>query len=576
MPLTAPRRQRRLPWLACLALAACGSWDLQPITVPRDLPKMPERADLDYLPLAGTAHAALPIFDPAAGRFTGPGRIWVKGSAAWRRARVAGTTVTLEPPYYTAVVEAPAGRVAVEFDDFDGVTRTVHVAVPDAERLNTPGDFSTLFFGDFQPFTIRDGAVLVNRGDPVQAARAGRDPIPTLLAIRAMLRAAAEGELGGMLPPRLLCGYGDQVYVEGDYDKWPEYGQNHPMSAWTVEGHPRPRVSVSDLPRFLDVCYRGNWSFTTLERAFAACPSVMTWDDHDIRDGWGSQGDEHVYSDHFRVFRDAYVVHQFAHGPRRVDREVADPSTPLWQSFVVAGVPFFMLDLRTSRDVTVPTVIGTEQWRVLKEWFASLDPARSRHYVLVSSVPLFYRIADRADLAASFEEEVRDDLLDTWTSAANESEWLQVIAEITKAGARGMRGLIVSGDYHLASLCRVTATPEGGGPEQIVAYELMAAGLAADGYSGWKQELVREGSFLDTPIEVSGRSLSVEFGLVESCPSFAGMELVGGELFANIFEANADGCGRYRVPLSFAPGAESLSAALDRGWVAIDPEPLCR
>jgi hypothetical protein len=565
---------RCLPLISSLALAACGStsWDLAAVVVPKDLPRLPGAAELDYEPLPAIAHAALPAYDAGRGGFHGDGRVWLKGSADYRSASVAGRTVELAPPFYTAIVGAPAGEATVQFAGPRGEQRTVRVAVPDAAALNAPGaPFSALFFGDFQPFAIRDGRVQVNPGDAIERERAAAAELPdrTLLAMRAMFERAATGRLGTFPRPTFACGVGDQVYVEGDYHAWDEYGQRHPMSAWTVDAQPRPRVPLADLPRFLDECYRGNWSFAPCDRALQACPSVMTWDDHDIRDGWGSQGDEHVYRDSwFRGFRDAYVAHQFARGPRVDPEAVARVDGALWQQFTVNGVPVFLLDLRTCRDVATPAVLGDEQWQALRAWFAGLDPQRCRHYVLVSSVPLFYRVSERASIAELFTEEVRDDLLDTWTSVPNEPEWRRIVDEIANAGARGLRGIVVSGDYHVNSLCRITAERPGGARE-TVAYELIASGLAADSFGDWKQRMAREGWFAETPIDVSLGRLHTEFSFVEACPSFGGLAF-GDEVTAFLFQANGDGCWEQRMPLQWGEPDGSLDAALARGRVRLD------
>lgn len=572
-----PRPMTR--WVGCpllLVIAGCGSvWTLPPRLVRKDLPDLPTVPELDYAPMIGMAHAALPLYDARAARFRGSGRIWLKGSAACRTARLpaTGASVALEPPYHTAMIDAPAGPATVEFIASDGsVARTVVVTVPDAAALECPGvPFSALFFGDFQPFVIDEGAVCVNAGEEIDRADDAPPSLPptTLVALRAMFERAANGTFAAFPRPAFACGVGDQVYVEGDYHAWDRYEHDHPMSAWTIEAQPRPRVSVGDLPRFLDTCYRGHWSFAPFERVLQACPAVMTWDDHDIRDGWGSQGDEHVYRDSwFRVFRDAYIAHQLQRGPRGAPDD-ARVDAPLAQSFAIHGVPAFVLDLRSCRDIAVPQVIGPQQWRELRAWFAALDPQRCRHYLLVTSVPLFFRVAERAGIAAAFSEETRDDLLDTWTSEPNEPEWKQLVAEIAQAGARGLRGLIVSGDYHVNSLCRVTAARAGGEP-QIVAYELIASGLAADGYSDWKQKMAVEGWFLRTPIELPSGALDVELGFADPCPSFGGLEFRDGEVAAHLFQARADGCYHERVPLDWAVPAENIERMMQRGRVRLD------
>jgi hypothetical protein len=205
----------------------------------------------------------------------------------------------------------------------------------------------------------------------------------------------------------------------------------------------------------------------------------------------------------------------------------------------------------------------------LRQWFASLDPRRCRQYILVSPVPVFYRLAKRANIASMFTDEARDDLLDTWTSGPNEAEWRQLVEEITKASMRGLRGVIVSGDYHLNSLCRVTAEHDGADPE-VIAYEVIASGLAADSFSDWKQRIAREGWFLDTPITLDRARVYTEVGIAEPCPSFGGLEIDGDDMAVSIFQATESGCFQQRVPLSWSEPTESVRALVARSRVPID------
>jgi hypothetical protein len=563
-----------------LLLVGCRVLELAPNVVPKNLPQVPDRAELDHEPLPGMAHAAFPRFDIERGQFTGPARVWLKGSPACREAHFGERrrTVVLEPPYHTAVVDIEPedlppgpptnGAVTVQFVADGEPVRTLAVAPPDAVRLNAPQPASSaLFVGDFQPFHVIAGGVAVNPGEPMQR-RSGAPS--TLVAMRQLLQATAEGRIDGIPKPSWLCGVGDQIYVEGDYHAFGKLQQRHPMSAWTVEAQPRPRVAASELPRFLDTMYRAHWSFPSLERALQALPSVMTWDDHEIRDGWGSQGDEHVYRDsHFRHFRAAYVEHQVRRGPRALGTAAADPQAALWQQLTWHGVPVFVMDQRTCRDITAPSILGDEQWQALRAWFTNLQASRSRYYVLVSSVPIFYRIADRANLAAKLQDEARDDLLDTWTAAPNRAEWQRLVDEITAAGARGLRGLIVSGDYHVNSLCRVTRS-NGSAAPTVLAYEMIAAGLAADHYGDWKQKIARDGWLLETPIATRGGEVSTELAFLPPCPSFLSLSLVDERAAVTWWRAEAKGCSRLEAELDWDVPLPGVRTLLRRAPTTID------
>jgi hypothetical protein len=291
----------------------------------------------------------------------------------------------------------------------------------------------------------------------------------------------------------------------------------------------------------------------------------MVWDDHDIRDGWGSQGDEHIYRDtYFRAARDAYIAHQIRRGPREWGKDLESMDRSLYQAFRLKGIPVFVLDERNDRDVSVPAVLGAEQWQVLRSWFAGLDPKRSRYYILVSSVPIFYRVAERVNIAASFSDEIRDDLLDTWTSEPSAPEWRELVNEIVAAWERGLRAIVVSGDYHMSSICRVTARSGTARKPTVVAYEVITSGLAAEAYSGWKKKLGREGLFIEDPIEIRGQELLCEFGRTQTLPNFGGIEFVRGEAMVSIFEASEKGCIQYKVPLQWDGEIQSLEELSER------------
>lgn len=89
--------------------------------------------------------------------------------------------------------------------------RRVEFEVPSAEALNRRGeDFSALFFGDFQPFRVEDGKVIVNPGDEMHALATVPAMPSTLVAARHLFQLAAEGRVGSFPRPLFACGIGDR------------------------------------------------------------------------------------------------------------------------------------------------------------------------------------------------------------------------------------------------------------------------------------------------------------------------------------------------------------------------------
>src|ERR1043165_5762952 len=73
--------------------------------------------------------------------------------------------------------------------------------------------------------------------------------------------------------PSFVLMMGDQVYMDEDA---PDIFEKHFNSDPVVR-----RKAMAEK-------YRSNWSRDTLRRVLANVPIYMVWDDHDIRDGWGS------------------------------------------------------------------------------------------------------------------------------------------------------------------------------------------------------------------------------------------------------------------------------------------------
>jgi hypothetical protein len=328
---------------------------------------------------------------------------------------------------------------------------------------------------------------------------------------------------------------------------------------------PRPRIGLAAFTRFLDETYRKTWSFETLDEVLRTTPSVMIWDDHEIRDGWGSQGDEHVFVDtYYAAAREAFLQHQFARGPRALTAELAAPHASLHQSFRLHGLPVFVLDQRSARDVRVPQVLGEEQWSAFSSCIAGRDPLQTPYNAIVSPQPLLYRLDNLVDLASDFDDEVRDDLHANWSSEANLPELERVLEQITIASRRGLRAFIISGDLHFSALLRASAKRDG--EPEVIAYEIVVSGLAGPLDSGgWKHTVLRDGNLLEKPLSIGGSLFSTDLGVAEASPNFGALEIAGGEAVAHLFQSLPGGPVHYRIPLQWGAGADDLKAMARAG-----------
>lgn len=186
--------------------------------------------------------------------------------------------------------------------------------------------------------------------------------------------------------PQFILMMGDQLYLDEDgLDVFATHKNSKP---------PVRRKAIADK-------YHINWSREPVRTVLANVPVYMMWDDHDLRDGWGSAASDSptLVAEHTRgtaIFekcrayyedcRDAYWHFQGCHNPRPSDG--VDPALPNYidgppPPFQRRAMPYafrcgrlvvLMLDSRGERDVfreELP-ILGLEQWQFVEHVFANL------------------------------------------------------------------------------------------------------------------------------------------------------------------------------------------------------------
>ena len=209
--------------------------------------------------------------------------------------------------------------------------------------------------------------------------------------------------------PSFVLMMGDQVYL--DEDK-PDTFRTH------LDSDPTTRR------RAMAEQYRANWSRGVLRRVMAHVPIYMMWDDHDIRDGWGSgAGDSPTMAArhprgaaifakanaYFEDARDVYWHFQGCRNPQPGDiRDPLVPSLPhpSFPNYAAGPAPkgqrsampyvfrcgrlvVLVLDSRGERDVfrVQHPILGTRQWTFIDEVFARL-PADVDALAVVTPTPI--------------------------------------------------------------------------------------------------------------------------------------------------------------------------------------------
>jgi hypothetical protein len=209
--------------------------------------------------------------------------------------------------------------------------------------------------------------------------------------------------------PSFIVMMGDQVYLDEDEPN---------VFATHFDSDPATRRQA------MAEMYRSNWSREPLRRVLANTPCYMVCDDHDIRDGWGSQASDSptmaarhprgraIYAKstaYFEDARDVYWHFQGCRNPRPGDHldplfpTQLDPAFPNYIAGPVArglrvGMPFvfrcgrlvvLVLDSRGERDGfrREKPILGVRQWQFIDEVLTRL-PDDIDALALVTATPL--------------------------------------------------------------------------------------------------------------------------------------------------------------------------------------------
>lgn len=316
------------------------------------------------------------------------------------------------------------------------------------------------------------------------------------------MTARARGEDSrGQLPfrPSFVLGLGDQVYVD------PDPKETAPLSFFTGIRSDKFLVKndVDSLYAALETVYRFNFGLPPVDSAFSRLPSHMMWDDHEIRDGWGSQRDESDsdMASYFRVARHAFIAHQM------IRSSPPGLLTQVGYDSLVAGngslhhqfdhgdrSHFLMLDSRSTRGRG--SIFDAEAESAVRRWLSKGDVSRGDLFVLTVGVPLF-----PTRRISKIRGELEDDLRDGWDSkenAASRAALLQLLEQhFTRY--RNDRLLVLSGDVHYSSLFFISI----GG--RVIGQEIVTSGIAHSIPSrlqqvNWLVDVAgRVGSFSVTP-----------------------------------------------------------------------------
>jgi len=289
--------------------------------------------------------------------------------------------------------------------------------------------------------------------------------------------------------PSFLLALGDQAYVDAE-----------PLEPGSLAlfGGPRSdalRVEASTKwAEALRRIYRMHFLVPSFHRTLSSLPSAMVWDDHEIRDGWGSQRDEQGFLpnsgdpwlDYFSAAREATWAFEVARNPNAGGAAVTafDPSLDreLDTSFSWGDrLQVFLLDTRTARGRPEGRVMSDAQLQRVNAW---LLPCGVQPSVFLLGIPVPLSVDHENVISTAgktLASELDDDINDGWwaTGPAIATRERLETAIIEHSGrCPDDRVILVSGDVHESGLI---ALSRGG---RTFAYEVISSGIASMVFDG--------------------------------------------------------------------------------------------
>ncbi len=405
------------------------------------------------------------------------------------------------------------------------VTLTAKTA-PDA---NNEEPFSFLAWSCNNPYSNRSGALTFEL-----------NKINSL----GLLRARAQGEIApDGLPhqPSFQLALGDQIYVDGDNEV---RDAAHTLSLFVGDGS-RSRFAPADTPRLLDTIYRYHFAIPPLDAALGATPAAMVWDDHDIRDGWGSHGDECKgdWPQYFQAARQAFVAYQ---GQRNPTREIDPASEDLDVLFRWGKTTStFSIDGRTNRKFESHTIISPTQFERLCLWLGEPRNCAEQPLQALSEAPgakndepHLYVLGSPSPIATVDKGltkwvgacnstnsnvllgEGSDDVRDTWFCNRDDQRKLLTLLASHFVRHPKQRLIVVSGDVHWSGITSLQYLDPARNQVVQFGHEVISSGLTNDHVKTFGERRgAWEGGYL---VENEGRQIYSEVhGSIVGSPSFA-------------------------------------------------------
>jgi len=229
------------------------------------------------------------------------------------------------------------------------------------------------------------------------------------------------------------------------------------------------------------------WTVPDVATVLTSYPNIMTWDDHDIDEGWGSNpNDDKPYRRlFFRAAEQAFSEFQAAIGPPRIDED------SFACGFTQGDIAFLLLDGRSHRLYSEGRVLGEAQLEAARRWLDALPAPTRRVYLVLGIPPIHAKLTTIAAILrwTPISEPYASDLRDGWMSKGNRGECarlMQLLVDFCRSHPR-TDITILSGDVHVGNIGKLHHLQTG------VMWQVTSSGIASpapEGLGGWLMENV--------------------------------------------------------------------------------------
>lgn len=250
---------------------------------------------------------------------------------------------------------------------------------------------------------------------------------------------------------------GDQVYLDT------AFGQ----SIQDVKDRGRTEAVRRDITARFRRVYEYAWNYAPTREVLATASNLMIWDDHEVRNGWGShERDRDPASNRHWVGTIARRLYQDFQ--RRLWAEPDQLAQHEAHAHVFGKVGIVFLDQRGARgfahDEQRP-YLGRAQWQWLRDTLDSAAFANVTALVMVTSVPLLYV----GEGAAAIGGVMFSDLRDQWSYPEHRAEQLE-LARLIQAWKKGLPAravTVLGGDVHVGGRTAVEQRDAAGNWQRV-------------------------------------------------------------------------------------------------------------